>query len=124
MTIHEGTLLFDSAQDEAMVGTRFGRRPDRTLLYRSESFNVDLLIHATSDGLRYFHGHVTREGEGTPVTGALVRLVDPIDTVTPDEYGQFAVSRLSAEGRATLLVAAGDADLVCEIPDAGAEGNA
>ena len=53
-----------------------------------------------------------------------MRLVHSIDTVTTDEYGQFAVSRMSEEGRATLLVASDNADLVCEIPGTSNAGNA
>ncbi len=117
MSTHEGRLLFDSARQGPMVGTRLGRSPDRTLLFRAEPFSVDLVVHASSDRLLYFHGHVVREQEGTPVTGAEVRLRNSPEAVATDEYGQFAVSSLDGGGDETLLITTDAAEVVFRIPD-------
>ena len=67
-------LLYDSDRERHSVGARATVVMDRTLLYRSEPFSVDLIVHSGPDGMWFLHGQIVRERVGTPVTGARVRV--------------------------------------------------
>lgn len=112
-----GRLVFDSERAAANVGRRSGDGFGRMLLFRSDRYAVDVVVHAPADDLRLYHGQVVDERSGSPVASADVRLGDD-ETVRTDEFGQFSLSELAREGRCVLTVQTSDAELVCPIPNA------
>ena len=120
MRYHNSHLIYDSSREGASVGSRIGRSADRTLLFRSEPFSVDLVIHRSSDSLRYFHGHVVRDPLGPPVVGACVRLEESGDGVLTDEFGQFAVSSMTWETKHVLEIGTAGETVMLRVPAADA----
>lgn len=109
-------LLYDSARFHASAGARSGICVDRTVLFRSPELTVDVVVHASREPLRYLHGQVIRQAEGSPVRGALVRIEGEETSVTTDEYGQFAVSSLDDREALAFRIAASNHEVLCIIP--------
>ena len=93
-----GRLLYDSARTGAAVQTRAGFVNERTLLFRSYDYCVDLFAPSGSDTLHWLHGQVIRSMASQPVPGALVRLGQDAQPVETDEHGQFAGQSVHAAG--------------------------
>ncbi len=114
-----GKLLFDSAFAEPAPQWRSGFCVERTLLFRSGEYSVDLIAHGGSDSLQLLHGQVVREDTGSPVAGAHVSLATGSDPVRTDEHGQFAVSTLHSDAQQVLMIETGEVEVMLTIPAPG-----
>ncbi len=115
MRTHKCQLLFDSARAQAHAGSRGGIGAERSLVFQSGEYTVDLVVHDGAECVRYVHGQVARDGHDAP-TCASVSLHGAPDTVPTDELGQFAVSGATTLGAASIAIAIGEDVLICTIP--------
>jgi hypothetical protein len=117
VTLDEARLVYDSAQSCATVGSRSGLRIDRSLVFQTDEYTLDVVLHAGLNDWNYLYGQVVRHTDGQAVEGALVRVEDsavgPVDT---DEHGQFTVEAALADERQVLRVEAAGAAFRCTIP--------
>ena len=109
-----GRLVFDSDRAAAKVGRRSASVFGRTLLYRSDRWTVDVVVHSGAADLRLFHGQVLDERSGAPLARAEVTLDD--DVVRTDDFGQFSLSEIMRPGQRVLRVRTDDHELICPIP--------
>jgi len=114
-----GRLVFDSDRAAAKVGRRSASVFGRTLLYRSDRWTVDVVVHSGAADLRLFHGQVLDERSGAPLARAEVTLDD--DVVRTDDFGQFALSAIRRDGQRVLHVRTADQQLLCAIPPTGTD---
>lgn len=112
----ESRLVYDSARVESAIGTRAGPCVDRSLLFQSGCFAVDVVIHAVTRDVRFLHGQMIQEEAGAPVSGAIVRLEGSDETVQTDEHGQFALSGGRFDERQTLHIETGGIEVAYAIP--------
>lgn len=112
----EGKLLYDSARTCATVGQRAGLRIDRSLMFQSNAYSVDLVLHAGLSDWSYVYGQVIQHRDGVPVPNAAIRFEDAESCVRTDGMGQFTVGINLPDAHQTLRVETPDGPMLCEIP--------
>lgn len=115
-------LVYDSDRTAAKVGRRSAPACDRTLLFRSDRFAVDLVVQPAADELRIFHGQIVDERAGSPVSRAAVHLGDGDAAVRTDDFGQFSLSDIPGAGDTVLRVRLPEQELRCAIPQSVCDG--
>lgn len=116
MTSREGQLVYDSARTCATVGQRTGLRIDRSLVFESDTYSVDLVLHTGLRDWGYLYGQVIRHADGQPVIDAAVRFDHGEGTVRTDLMGQFTVGISILDAQQVLRVETPRGPIVCTIP--------
>jgi len=116
MSVVWGNVVYDSARIGASIGTRGTGQEDRAILFKADSFCVDVMIHAGTGGIHLVQGQVLHQAHDTPVRGVRVRLGQDSEGAETDCYGQFSLTNLRGEDLKFLVVGIGEKEVICWLP--------